>query len=57
MKEPLVSIIITNYNNLRYIKECLDSLDNLTYKNVEIIFVDNNSSDDSVVFVRKVGQH
>ncbi len=37
MNEPLVSIIIANYNNLKYIKECLDSIDNLTYKNVEII--------------------
>ncbi len=52
MNEPLVSIVITNYNDLEYIKGCLDSLDNLTYKNFEIIFVDNNSSDNSVAFVR-----
>ncbi|MFX1310995.1 MAG: glycosyltransferase family 2 protein [Promethearchaeota archaeon] len=52
MNQPLVSIILSNYNGLIHLKECFDSLNNMNYKNVEIIFIDNNSTDDSVKFVR-----
>ncbi len=53
MEEPLVSIIIVNYNGYDYLKENLDSLFNLEYQNFEIIFVDNNSQDNSVEFVKE----
>jgi len=49
---PLVSIIIVNYNGKKYLEECINSLFNQTYENLEIILVDNKSSDDSVSFVR-----
>jgi GT2 family glycosyltransferase len=49
---PLVSIIIVNYNGKKYLNECLRSLFNQTYRNFEIILVDNKSSDDSVKFVQ-----
>ncbi len=45
---PKVSIIIINWNNYNDSKECLRSLAELTYKNIEIIVVDNNSTDGSV---------
>lgn len=48
----MISIIIVNYNWKRWLQRCLDSLMTQTYKNFEIIFVDNNSSDDSVDFVQ-----
>ena len=44
---PLVSIIIPHYNGENIIRECLKSLQNISYKNVEIIVVDNNSHDNS----------
>lgn len=47
-----VSIIIVNWNGLKYIHECITSLINQTYNNIEIILVDNASSDDSVNFVK-----
>lgn len=47
MIEPLVSIIILNYNGKDYIEECLDSVFNQTYKPIEIIVVDNASEDGS----------
>lgn len=42
-----VSIIIPNYNGAKYIKECIDSVYNQTYKDYELIVVDNASSDNS----------
>ena len=53
MTEPLISIIILNYNGLNDLKECFDSLYNLNYKNLELVFVDNNSQDKSVEFVEE----
>ena len=41
--EKLVSIIILNYNKYSYTLECLKSLQKQTYKNIEIIIVDNGS--------------
>jgi GT2 family glycosyltransferase len=46
--EPLVSILVLNYNGKRFLKGCFDSLLASTYPNFEIILVDNNSTDDSV---------
>lgn len=53
MNEPLVSIIVLNWNGRRWLKKCLDSLCDQAYGNYEIILVDNHSSDDSVEFVEK----
>ena len=47
-KEPLVSIVINNYNKAPYIEECLQSVLNQTYTNWEIIFWDDDSTDDSL---------
>ena len=47
IKEPLISIIIPIYNVQDYLSECVDSIINQTYKNLEIILVDDGSTDDS----------
>ena len=48
----LVSIIIVNWNAKNYLKKCIESLQEQTYQNFKIIFVDNASTDDSVEFVK-----
>jgi len=47
-----VSIIIVNYNGRLYLEKCLKSLEKIEYENYEIILVDNNSTDDSIEFVK-----
>ena len=49
---PLISVIVLNFNGKRFLKDCLDSLLSLNYpkENLEIILVDNASSDGSVEF-------
>ena len=41
----LASVIIANYNNNKYINECINSIKIQKYKNIEIIFVDDQSND------------
>lgn len=47
MNSPLVSVVVNNYNNERYLRDCLDSLIGQSYKNIEIIVVDAFSTDGS----------
>lgn len=44
---PLISVIIPVYNVERYLRKCLDSVTNQTYKNIEIICVNDGSTDSS----------
>lgn len=52
-KNKLISIIILNWNGKRWLKKCMDSLESQSFKNFEIILVDNNSTDNSVGFIKK----
>lgn len=52
-KNPCVSVIVVNYNGRAYLDECLSSLLAQTYPAIEIIFVDNGSSDSSCEYIEK----
>ena len=43
----LISIVVPVYNVRQYIEKCIDSIINQTYKNLEIILVDDGSTDGS----------
>lgn len=47
MTEPRVSIIVPVYNAERFLDECIDSLVSQTYQNIQIVLVDDASSDSS----------
>ena len=56
MSKPLVSIIIPNYNKAPYIREAIESALNQTYKNIEVIVVDDGSTDESKEIIKSFGK-
>lgn len=52
--KPFISIVVASYNYENYITETLNSLFKQTYKNYEIIIVDDGSSDHSVQVIKKI---
>lgn len=47
-KNPAISIVIPVYNTSQFVKECIDSIINQTFKDIEIICVNDGSSDNSL---------
>lgn len=52
---PLVSVIIPNYNYARYLKDAIVSVQAQTYSNIEIIVVNNGSTDNSLHLLQQFG--
>ncbi len=55
-KKPLISVIIAVYNPGKYLRPCLDSIVGQTYKNLEIILVDDGSTDDSLAVCKEYAE-
>lgn len=49
----LISLVIVNYNNKDYLERCMNSILEQSYQNIEIIFIDNQSSDQSFEFMNQ----
>ena len=52
VNEPLVSVVIVNWNGKHFLKTCLDSLFKSDYKTLEVIVLDCASKDTSVEFIK-----
>ena len=57
MRNKLISVIIPIYNVEKYVKQCLDSVVNQTYKNLEIICVDDCGTDNSMQIVEEYAKN
>lgn len=55
-KDYKFSIIIPNYNNAKWLEKCLSSVLNQTYKNYEIIYIDDMSTDNSLEIANRMLQ-
>ena len=53
MVKGRVGIVLVNYNGELFIVDCVNSLLDQTYKDIEIIIWDNNSQDDSVRIIKQ----
>ena len=57
IKKSLVSILIINYNNEKYLERAIKSCINQTYKNLEIFIYDDKSTDGSKFLLNKYSKH
>ncbi len=53
---PLISVIVPNYNHAKFLRLRLDSIFSQTYRNFEVILLDDASSDDSATILREYHQ-
>src|ERR1700748_3070750 len=55
-KQPLVSVAMCTYNGEKYIRQQLDSILNQTWRNLEIVIVDDGSSDDTFAIISEYAE-
>lgn len=53
-QQPLVTVVIASYNHAPYIEACIHSVLRQTYRNVELLVVDDGSKDDSVERIQRL---
>lgn len=56
-KIPLVSVIVPTYNSAATLADCLQSIKDQTYQNIELIVVDNHSKDDTLAIAQRFTSH
>ena len=55
MEQPLVSIVVITYNSAKTVIETLDSAKNQTYKNIEVVLIDDGSKDNTLEICKEKG--
>jgi alpha-1,3-rhamnosyltransferase len=53
-RNPLVTVVIPSYNHQSYVSQSIKSVLNQTYKNIELIVIDDGSEDKSVKYIKKL---
>ena len=56
MKKPLVTVVVPAYNTEKYIDKCLQSLLNQSYREIEVIVIDDGSKDRTNEICKKYEQ-
>ena len=54
--EPLVSIIVPIFNVDKYLHRCIASILHQTYKNIEVLLINDGSTDDSLNIIHQFGE-
>lgn len=54
--QPLVSVVIPCYNHEKFVQDCIQSVINQTYQNIELIVIDDGSKDNSVTKIQEMLQ-
>ncbi len=57
LKNPLVTVIVPNYNHEKYLEQRLESIFSQTYSNFEVILMDDCSTDNSLLVLNKYKEH
>ena len=53
LKKPRASILISSYNKGNYLEQCIKSCLSQTYKNIEVVLLDNDSNDNTNIILKK----
>ena len=55
-KQPLITVVMPNYNGHRFVEQAIDSVLNQTYPNFELLVVDDCSKDNSLQLIQQKAQ-
>lgn len=56
MVTPLVSVVVPAYNHSRFISECIYSIKNQTYKNIQLVVIDDASTDSTAALIKELAK-
>ena len=54
MSQPLVTVFIPVFNSEKYIIECIESITNQSYENLEILIIDDGSQDKTIELIESI---
>lgn len=54
--KPLVTVLVTSYNHQEFVVECIASIIKQTYENIELIVIDDGSTDKSQSIIKALSE-